>query len=177
MSFSTPPRLRARLLKPALVALAAGLIIASVPKTSEAVPPILRPATHPMFATFGLGPAIGLTNYATQFKLEQAFGWHFGGSGEGPAIGVHLGESFGSNVFSFALGPRFWYDIQPMANLGLYIAPFAQLGFALQHWSYDLGIFGGSASGTNAAFNMIFGAEARLAIGNRGMVFFRPIAL
>ncbi len=167
MSLSTMSYLRPRLSRLALVAFAAGLIITAVPKTSEAVPPILRPATHPMFATFGFGPAIGLTTYAsTQMKIEQSFGWHFGGTGAGPAIGVHLGESFGTGYFAFTLGPRFWYDIQPMADMGLYITPFAQLGFAVA-----------SGGGTAGYFNMVFGAEARLALGNRGMVFFRPIAL
>jgi hypothetical protein len=155
-----------------LFAALAALAITALPLRSEAVPPLLRPATRGMFATFGFGPAIQIEWLPGQFKIEQAFGWHFSGTGAGPAIGIHLAESFGNNFFGFAVGPRFWYDIQPMANLGLYIAPFAQLGFAVASAS------GCSGDGcTQAAFNMVFGGEVRLALADRGIVFFRPFSL
>ncbi|PIE19427.1 MAG: hypothetical protein CSA65_02550 [Proteobacteria bacterium] len=150
-----------------LFAALTALLVTGAPLQAEAAPPILRPATRGMFATFGFGPAIRLDDWPGQFQIEQAFGWHFNGTGSGPAIGVALAESFGGYWFTFNVGARFWYDIQPLANLGLYITPFGHLGFGL----------GSPKVGDSAAtFNMIFGVEGRLALGNRGMVFFRPLS-
>jgi hypothetical protein len=149
-----------------LVAFVLLMAVTSMPTTAEAIPPALRPSTRPMFATFALGPAIEISDSWTQFKLEQAFGYHFFGGGSGPAIGGAISEAFGKGVFVFSVAPRFWWDIQPVQGLGLYIAPFAQLGFAIASGSGD----------SRAFFNMQFGVEPRLVINNRIMVFWKIMA-
>ncbi|MFH1131744.1 MAG: hypothetical protein V1754_10435, partial [Pseudomonadota bacterium] len=131
---------------------------------SAKIPTILQPTKHAFFASFGMGPAIGLHNISSQFKLTQEFGWHFWGDGSGPAIGGSLQEAFVGGFATLEIGPKFWWDIQPVKELGLYIAPCAQMGLA----------YAGIGNGY-AGFNLQFGVEARLALGGIGMVLFRPI--
>lgn len=169
-------RLRSRsILAPLFIA---GFVALSLTAASgEALAnPMIRPATRSMFATIGMGPAIKLDDVPTQFKLEIAAGWHFSGDGTGPAIGLALAPSFGESATLFSIGPRFWWDIQPSAAMGLYLAPFAQIGFA--HYSIEVcGPFGQCVGGSTNAFQLMFGFEVRLALANRGMVFFRPLGI
>jgi hypothetical protein len=127
---------------------------------------MLEPGTRPMFVDVGLGPAILVLPGGgfTQFKLEQEFGYHFSGDSAGPAIGIAISESFGGSSFIFQPGPKFWYDIQ-LGDNAIYISPQGKLGYALI-----------SAGGTGHAFNWQFGLEGKLILGDRGLIFFRPLA-
>jgi len=120
-----------------------------------------------MFVTLGVGPSIGLSYNGTQAKLAQDFGYHFSGEGDGPALGVEVSEAFGQQLFRFQAGAKFWWDIQPSSELGLYLAPTAQVGFA--HLS------AGSAAAN--AFDAQLGFEVRLVLGDRGMVYVRPLGI
>lgn len=121
-----------------------------------------------MWAAMSLGPAIFLVPGGgfTQFKLEQEFGYHFSGDSSGPALGANIGESFGSGVFLFTPGAKFWWDIQPSSDYAIYITPAVKLGYAL-------GVNGAAAH----AFNWSVGAEGRVILGDRGLIFFRPFTL
>jgi hypothetical protein len=134
---------------------------------AQAYPPMVQPSTRPMFATFGFGPSILIEpGSGTQFKITQAFGYHLFGGGEGPAIGAALEEAFGEGITRFQIGPKFWWDIQPAAGLGLYLAPTFKLGYML------------ATNGDSAHyFNFQFGFEVKMVLGNRGLVFFRPFTL
>lgn len=166
-------RLRSRsILAPFIIAGCLTLALTAAPDTAEANP-MIRPATHGWFATFGMGPAIKIELAPTQFALEQAVGYHFSGTGAGPALGLALAESFGDYYFAFSAGARFWWDIQPSPAYGLYLAPYAQLGVAIGSVSSSVC----AQDCTDAAFNMQFGFEVRLALVNRAIVFFRPIAM
>lgn len=150
--------------------------VTGVSRTAEAIPPVLREGTRPFVFQGGLGPAINLTGHGTQFKMEQVFGYHFFGTSEGPCLGGALEESFGNNFFTFQIGPRFWWDIQPVAGLGLYLAPLAQLGYQVA--TFDDGFLGRfRRSFTYHAFNMKFGFEVKLVLGDRGVVYFRPFSI
>ena len=116
---------------------------------------------------FDIGPAINLDNMPTQFKMTQAFLWHFFGTGEGPALGAAVEESVGHHSFTFQLGPRFRWDIQPVAGLGLYLSPLAQVGYAFNTWSTH------HFDDTNHFFNFKFGFEPRLVLGDRGVIYWR----
>jgi hypothetical protein len=144
--------------------------------TADAAPEVLRPGTRPWWFAGGFGPSIHVANSFggrgrggfggfTQFMLTQEIGGHFSGEFEGPALGAHLSESFGSGVFRFTVGPRFWWDIQVVDDLGLYITPDAQIGYTLY-----------SGFGTAHNVNLQFGAAGRLILGDRGMVFARIVA-
>ena len=177
--------MKAHVIRPLVLASAFLLAISAVaPRVAEAVPPVLRPATGSMYATFGIGGAFVVadddTLYPSQFRLEQAIGWHFLGGAAGPAVALHLAENFGSvsinagpfgsvsaSVFTFQMQGRFLWDFQPLANLGLYIAPYVAMGFSVASMEN---------TDSEGAFNMGFGGEARLALGGMGMVFFRPIS-
>lgn len=148
----------------ALAAAASPISSAAHAQTGDA----LRPGTRPMFATFGVGPAAGLSGSVTQLKIAEAFGYHLSGDSSGLAIGVELQQSFGSSIFALEMGPKAWFDIQPIANLGFYLSPSVMLGFG-----YASASFGGSAAG----FDMQFGFEGKLIINDRGLVFFRPFTL
>jgi len=137
--------------------------------TGEARADMLDPGTRPAFATFALGPAIGVVDFPiTQFKLEQELGYHFSGDSSGPALGLSIGESFGGGFgsnFVFQPGMKFWYDIQ-ITDMAIYIAPQARIGY--------VGYFG---AGDSHGFNFGFGAEGKVILGDRGVLFFRPFTL
>jgi hypothetical protein len=144
----------------------AALLLASVASTTAAAAPLLRPGTRAMWASVGLGPAAELDTVSTQFKLTQTFGYHFSGSSSGPALALELQESFGKGVLFLEVGPKFVWDIQLIDGIGFYLSPSAMAGFA--HASN-----GGSLSG----FTLQLGVEAKLVLGDRGMVFFRPVCV
>jgi len=160
--------------------LALALLLAS--STASAVPDVLRPGTRPMWFSGGLGPTFfGLAHaggsrwsghrdwYHNRFKLALDFGYHFSGDFEGPAIGACIEQGFDDYWYLFNPGFKFWWDIMPKDDLGLYIAPFGKAGFALGTvYGHDADAF---------AFNLAVGAEGRLILGDRGMVFVRPIQL
>jgi hypothetical protein len=133
---------------------------------AQAIPPILRPGTRPMWASGAFGPAINLSDAWGQFKLTQTFGYHFSGTAAGPAIAIDLQESFGQHLTTFELVPNFVWDIAIVDGLGLYLSPSAGLGFV--HVGAD------GYSGSNG-LTLQFGFAAKLILGDRGMVFFRPI--
>jgi hypothetical protein len=147
--------------------------LVSLPAIASAEPPtVLRAGTHPWFASFSLAPALSLSNSATQVKIGQGFGWHFLGDASGPALAIELQESFGGNVFAFQPGAKFLWDIQIVDDLGLYLTPSAMFGIAYASGS---DAFGNSASAVG--FDMQFGFEGKLVLGDRGFVFFRPFTL
>ncbi|MCB9554542.1 MAG: hypothetical protein H6707_00465 [Deltaproteobacteria bacterium] len=148
---------------------AALMMFVGVTEASAGVPPMLRSGTHPWFATFNFGPAIKMKTAPTQFKIGQEVGYHLWGRSDGPAIGGSLEESFGDSVFTFNLSGKFWWDIQVVRGLSLYLTPSGRFGF-----------IHANAEGNGGAFNgmsLALGFEARLIIGNRGLVFFRPFGL
>jgi len=159
-------------------ALAALLLLGSLAVSRPAlasVPPELRAATRAFFANFALGPAIRVDDAPTQLKLLQEVGFHLQGGMEGPAIGLSLAQSFGDSVFGLQIGPKFWWDVQPVAGLALYIAPMAQVGYALLSFDGGGGRFGRGA--TANYFDLQFGCEVRLVINDRALVSYRPFTL
>lgn len=156
----------------AALAVACGLLLAAPPATA-AVPPELRPVTRAFFANFALGPAIRVDDLPTQLKLIEEVGFHLQGGMEGPAIGLSLAQSFGDSAFGLQVGPKFWWDLQPVAGLGLYIAPMAQVGYALL--SFDAPRRGRDE--TASYFDLQFGCEVRLAINDRAIVTYRPFTI
>lgn len=155
------------------------LLTSSISAGAETIPDWMKPTSRKMFATFGFGPASALSDFATQFKMELTYGYHLQGGATGPALGGVLAPSFGDGVTGFALGGRAWWDFQFWKDLGVYIAPFAQLGFA--SFSSDITTCVGASCRTESVgtttLNMMLGVEGRLVISDRGMVFFRPIGL
>lgn len=125
-----------------------------------------------------MGPAINLSDYKTQFKLIQSFGWHFLGGPTGPAIGIELQESFGGDLISIEILPKFTWDIAIIKGLGLYLSPSAGIGF--------VHVAAQCPSGFNCAgidlpdwngLTIQFAFDAKLALADRGIVFFRPFSL
>jgi len=136
---------------------------------ANAQPALLAPGTHPMWASLALGPAISVKDSGTQFKLIETFGNHLMGSAAGPAIAFDMQEGFGNSFTSIELGPKFLWDIQPVHNLGLYLAPSFMIG-------YQYAGSGGGWSG-GSFFDMQIGFEGRLVLDNRWLVSFRPFTL
>lgn len=137
---------------------------------AEAIPPLLRPGTRPMWVSGAFGPAILFESGGyTQLKLTQTFGYHFKGTAAGPAIAVDLQESVAHGGIIFELLPRFVWDIPIVDGLGLYLSPSAGLGFAHMGSGYS------SYSWNGLTFQLAF--AAKLILGDRGMVFFQPFGL
>jgi len=150
---------------------------------ARAIPSVLRAGSRPMFASFHLGPAIELTgDWGSQLKIGQEFGYHFSGRFEGPALGISVEESFtnctaasGVDCVSVELGPKLWWDFALVPGLGLYLTPMVRLGFTHVHISAT--IFGQDFDGAANAFGIQLGLAVRLLLGDRGLVFFRPITM
>ncbi len=158
-----------------LVALAIAVVgVAGPASDAEAAPQILRPSTRPMFFTGGVGPVFWGLNHSsrysrglyTRFKTGLDFGYHFSGDGEGPAIGASLEQEF-IDFYFFNPAFKFWYDIE-IADMAIYVAPLAKAGYALA-----------TCTGCNTGhyFNLGVGVEGRVVLGDRGMVYLRPLQL
>lgn len=155
----------------AVMTLVAAAMIIGAASYAHAIPPILRSGSRPMWASLSLGPAIKISKSTTQFKMTQTFGYHFTGTAKGPAIAVDLQESFGDDLIVFGIVPRFVWDIQIVDGLGLYLSPSAGFGFA--HASVDCPAGWNCASANG--FTLQFAFEGKLVLGDRGLVFFRPM--
>jgi hypothetical protein len=139
----------------------------------------LGPSTRPFLLALDFGPSIFLLACAqgncasqgsvTQFKLSQMFGGHPGGSGDGFGIGLHISEAFGSGLFRFQPGVRLWGDIPVSDDLGIYIAPFGHIGYAL--WSVSFG----NASASAHLVNWGAGVGAKIVLVDRLMIQFSPL--
>lgn len=150
----------------AVLSVATLAILVGVAAPAEAIPPVLRPGTRPMWAAFSFGPAINVTKSVTQFKLIETFGYHFSGTASGPAIAVDIQESFGEGITALELAPKFVWDIQIVDGLGFYLSPAAALGY----------VHAGGGGYSYNGFTMQFIFEGKLVLGDRGMVFFRPFS-
>jgi len=166
-------------------------VVSSLASVASAeIPPLLREATHKMWASGALGPLVGVRNGRIdvstgfgsveaeveppgQFGFYQTFGLHFSGPA-GPAIAFDLQEGFGDDAITFIMMPKFVYDIRIVPGLGLYLSPMAGLGFALIAPD-DCPQGAECDSSKGATFQTAF--EGKLILGDRGMVFFRPFQL
>ena len=130
-----------------------------------------------MFFTGAIGPTFFGVNRDVRFidreraRIGLDFGYHFSGDMEGPAIGANIGQVIsGDEIYIFSPTFKFWWDIQPVDDLGLYIAPFAKAGYAAMFCDD-----GPLDFCPGHAFNFGFGVEGRLVLGDRGLVLFRPL--
>jgi hypothetical protein len=157
-------------------AIALGLVLCSAPD-AQAAPEILRPGTRPWEADMGFGPSfIGYNNYHHydrdywhssrgdfQFKMMEQIGYHFFKDSSGPALGLNLEEGF-VRAFRFEADAKFWWDIQLVDDMAIYLYPEAKLGFAF--WTNPFEPF----------FNTQVGLGAKVILDDRWVIFLRPIA-
>ncbi len=139
-------------------------------------PAVLRPGTHPWFVTGGVGPSFGLQGCArgrcashytiSQLKIAPEFGYHFSGDFEGPAIGGGFDTSFLNDSVRFEPGFKFWWDIKIIEDLGVYVTPFAKVGYGLN-----------SSSRVDHFFHTQGGASGRLMLADRAVVFVQPVTI
>lgn len=179
---------RALALAAAIGATLAGSHLVSA-TAQAAIPTALQPTKNrPMQFLFGFGPSFGVGGsrwaygdnyyrygfggrYGGAFKLSQEFNFHFSGNAAGPALGIVMNEEFSGPYFGFNIAPKFTYDIQPVKNLALYIAPSVAFGYHLDHYAR---YFWGDnyAYGYNYhAANLQFGVAVKLIIKDRFIAF------
>ncbi|MFV8748998.1 hypothetical protein ACNOYE_00445 [Nannocystaceae bacterium ST9] len=120
----------------------------------------------------------GWWGWYNTFKLHQELGFHLNGTPKGPALGFFFQQEFGHSYrgygyydpksgvyydgylpFGFVVAPRFQWDIQPVKNLGLYLAPNFSLGYH--------GITCGRGCGVAHFADMQFGMNVRLIVVDR----------
>lgn len=161
---------------------AAAILIAAAPR-AEAFPPMLREPTppKPWFAAFHYGGALG-ARYPTacsgpacntpnwsQFKIALEGGVHFGRRNDGPAVAfLSFQAGFGNDYKTLELGPRFFWDIQLVKGMGLYLSPGAMIGYA--------GWFP-SAGSNESGISFQVSLDGKLFFADRVYVLFRPFAL
>jgi hypothetical protein len=175
-----------------MMRLARGLAIVTsllvlAPSVEAQIPPVVRSGTHPMWASFSFGPAIGIrdgefdvsafggtyeVDYPTpdQLKLVQSFGYHFSGNASGPAIALDLQESVGDDHFLFELVPRFLWDIPVVSGLGFYLSP--SFGFGYVYGEPD-----DCDDCSGHGFTLQFAFEGKLVLADRALIFFRPVCI
>jgi len=132
---------------------------------------------RPFYVGGGAGAAIELDTYPSQAMLVQEFGWHFLGTTDGPFIALSLAESFGSDVFTFQIAPRFGYDISLLRgpDIGVLLAPSVAPGFVVAAVSANTPY--GRVSGSDAAFDLQVAAEVKLLLVDDQLeIFFRPVS-
>ncbi len=103
------------------------------------------------------------------FKFQQELGFHLNGTPKGPALGFIVQEEIGYNnfygglPFGFVIAPRFQWDIQPVKNLALYLAPNISVGY------HGIVCNRCDWNGLNIAHfaNIQFGMNARLVVVDR----------
>lgn len=160
---------------------------------AHAQPAILKPGTRPMFFTGGVGAEwFGLNDgdfdrggglgADSRFKVGLDFGYHFSGKSDGPAIGASIEQTFGG-YFDYMFNPsfKFWWDIE-IADMAVYITPFAKAGYALmtEHDFCGRGFGRFSRFGCDDLghfFNLGFGVEGRVILNDRGLLFFRLVQI
>jgi hypothetical protein len=125
-----------------------------------------------------------------QFYGALDFGWHLTGEGfEGPAIGANLHGGYGRvrgwDTGRFGAAFKFWWDIQPDDDLGVYVTPTAQAGHTSFFFEANRGCYYNPAGvricpyGTadQHFFNLQVGAAVRLVLNDLGLLYFQPITL
>ncbi|MBW2522561.1 MAG: hypothetical protein JRI23_00230 [Deltaproteobacteria bacterium] len=159
------------------IAVAVGVLLGSTVE-AQAAPRVLRPGTRPWVFLGGLGftgnfwvdyggySYRGYRSRLHQFKLMQDIGGHFSGDASGPALGASFEESFNGDFWRLQAGPKFWWDIQVVKSMGIYVTPEVRIGPAV--WG------NGDAHGF---FNQQIGCSGRLILADRAIVFFKPISV
>ena len=138
----------------------------------------LEEANNPIALDLLLGPSIFLTacndggcidGSATQFKLQQVFGYHVSGDGEGFAIGLALQEAFGQGFFRFQPGMRLWGDIRVADDYTIFISPYGHLGYGL----FTVAVAG--LSGEAHTFNWALGVGVKAVLFDAFSIGFNPV--
>lgn len=112
----------------------------------------------------GLGPSIGVANIRrTQLKLDFEVLYMFGDK----ADGLGLGGAFQLSLIDWVT-LQFGFEIRYTFTVadGFSLSPLGIVGVAIFMDNFD----------DDAAFNLGFGLEGRLAFGD-GFIFFRPVLL
>jgi hypothetical protein len=141
-------------------------------------PSILRPGTRRGVFIFGLGGAFGISEAIGLFKLYQEIGGHLVArwGSAGPGLALSLAEGFrgleGGTLYRVDAALKFWWDIQPSQRFAIYLAPYVQAGYLRNQAVADNGDSGGTNGGA-----MTFGLEGKVILGDRGLLFLRPVAV
>lgn len=146
-------------------------------KAPEAKPAtgLLRPSTRRMLATLAMGPLIELKDLPTQFGMELAFWYHLRGQPTGLSIGAALLPAFGNGVVTFSALGRVAWGFRPLSSISLIIAPYVEAGW--MHASFDIcSAVGPCTSGSDDAFTLGVGVDARLTFNDRWVAFVRPVS-
>lgn len=159
------------------------LVLFTATPVAAEIPAVVRSGTHPLWVSFTFGPAVGIrdsdysgytVNAPNQLKLVQTFGVHFWGQADGPALALDVQESFGDHTNVMQLGPRFLWDIPIVQGLGLYLSPSAMLGYAYVQYESSYFI---RFENDEHGLTMQFAFEAKLVLGDRGLILFRPVTV
>jgi hypothetical protein len=162
------------------LSLLATLLCAALAPRAEAFPPLLRePGPKPWFAGFNYGGALGARYPCSgvgcsapswsQFKIALEGGVHFSRRADGPALAfLSFQAGFGNDYKTIELGPRFFWDIQLVKGLGLYLSPGAMIGY--------VGWFP-SAGSNESGLSFQLSLDGKLVFTERVFVLFRPFAL
>lgn len=155
-----------------LFALLVPNLVLAPPSQAEA-----QTVERPFFVGGGLGAALELDSYPTQFLAGVELGYHLLGTTDGPFIGASLAGSFGSDVYTFQGLARFGWDIAVLrGDVGVLLAPSLAPGITVA--AVDTNTPFGRVSGSDAAFDLQAAFDVKLLLlGERLALFVRPVAI
>jgi hypothetical protein len=160
-----------------------------VPETGTSTTGLLVRGTRPFFFSLHLGGAIEPEDSLFHgFHASQELGYHFFRDSSGPALSLALSQSVGPvegylsdgtflsfTTFIFQVGFRFTWDL-PLGSFGLYLSPFAHLGYA---YVAHLGsaILTANLADSGHAFDLQFGVMLKLLLADRWIVSLQAIGV
>lgn len=121
----------------------------------------------------GLGPAVRVDDWPTQFRLEQEIGYYFSGRPEGFFLGFAPSQSFGDDTFIVTFAPRvgYMFNIYRSRGLAFQLGPAGTIpGIAIA------GCYDGRRCDADPYFHFSFSFMMRLLIANeRVALYLRPL--
>ncbi len=123
----------------------------------------------------GLGPAVRIHDWPTQFRLEQEVGYYFEGRPEGFFIGLTPSESFSEHNWVLTIAPRFGYvfNLYRAGGIAFQLGPAGTIpGLAVA------GCYGDLDCEVDAYFHFSVSLLLRLLIADeRVAIYLRPLEL
>jgi hypothetical protein len=122
----------------------------------------------------GLGPAIRVDDWPTQFRIEQEIGYYFSGEPQGFFLAFAPSQSFGNNFWMLTFAPRLGYMFEVFRNrdVQFQLGPAGTIpGVAVAGCDYDA-----DWCRADAWFHMSFSFMMRLLLARgRVAIYLRPV--
>jgi hypothetical protein len=135
---------------------------------SADVAPAQSPRGPGAYVGLGIGPAVHVQTWPTQFRVEEEIGYFFDGRPEGFFIAFTASQAFGGDFYTFVFAGRFGYFFNfYRRDFTFQIGPVGAVpGFAMAPITNNV----------NAHFHFALGLQARLLLMEEKLaIYVRPL--